>query len=31
MNVVRRTCGYLGEHFWNEGKTIEIKNRVVHL
>ena len=31
INVVRRTCGYLGEHFWNEGKTIEIKNRVVHL
>ena len=31
MNVVRRTCGYLGEHFWNEGKTIEIKNRVTHL
>ena len=31
MNVVRRTCGYLGEHYWNEGKTKEIKNRVVHL
>ena len=31
MNVVRRTCGYLGENFWNEGKTREIKERVVHL
>lgn len=31
MNVVRRTCGYLGEHFWNKGKTQEIKNRVLHL
>ncbi len=31
MNVTRRTCGYLGENFWNEGKTQEIKNRVVHL
>ena len=31
MNVVRRTCGYLGENFWNEGKTKEIKDRVVHL
>ena len=31
MNVVRRTCGYLGEHYWNEGKTKEIKNRVTHL
>lgn len=31
MNVTRRTCGYLGENFWNEGKTIEIKNRVLHL
>ena len=31
MNVVRRTCGYLGENFWNEGRTAEIKNRYVHL
>lgn len=31
MTVVRRTCGYLGENFWNEGKTKEIKQRVMHL
>lgn len=31
MNVVRRTCGYLGENFWNDGKTHEIKQRVLHL
>ena len=31
MNVTRRTCGYLGENFWNEGKTKEIKARVLHL
>ena len=31
MNVTRRTCGYLGENFWNEGKTREIKSRVLHL
>lgn len=31
MNVTRRTCGYLGENFWNKGKTQEIKNRVLHL
>lgn len=31
MNVVRRTCGYLGEKFWNAGKTKEIKARVTHL
>ncbi len=31
MNVVRRTCGYLGENFWNTGKTKEIKSRVLHL
>jgi ribonucleoside-triphosphate reductase len=31
MNVTRRTCGYLGENFWNEGKTKEIKSRVMHL
>lgn len=31
MSVVRRTCGYLGENYWNEGKTKEIKSRVLHL
>lgn len=31
MNVTRRTCGYLGENFWNEGKTKEISQRVTHL
>lgn len=31
MNVVRRTCGYLGENFWNVGKTKEIRSRVIHL
>ena len=31
MTVVRRTCGYLGENFWNAGKTKEIKQRVMHL
>lgn len=31
MNVTRRTCGYLGENFWNAGKTKEIKSRVLHL
>lgn len=31
MNVTRRTCGYLGENFWNAGKTREIKSRVTHL
>lgn len=31
MNVTRRTCGYLGENFWNTGKTKEIKERVLHL
>ena len=31
MNVVRRTCGYLGDNFFNKGKTQEIKNRVIHL
>lgn len=31
LNVTRRTCGYLGENFWNTGKTSEIKNRVLHL
>ena len=31
MNVTRRTCGYLGENYWNVGKTKEIKARVLHL
>jgi anaerobic ribonucleoside-triphosphate reductase len=31
MNVIRRTCGYLGENYWNEGKTREIRKRVLHL
>lgn len=31
MNVARRTCGYIGSHFWNAGRTEEIKDRVVHL
>ena len=31
MNITRRTCGYLGEHYWNEGKTKEISQRVTHL
>lgn len=31
MNVVRRTCGYLGSNFWNNGKTKEIKARVLHV
>ena len=31
MNVTRRTCGYLGENFWNVGKTKEINARVMHL
>lgn len=31
MNVTRRTCGYLGENFWNEGRTKEIKDRVLHI
>ena len=31
MTVVRRTCGYLGENFWNTGKTKEIKSRVLNL
>ena len=31
MNVVRRTCGYIGENFWNVGKTKEIKDRVLHV
>ena len=31
MNVVRRTCGYLGSQFWNQGRTQEIKERVLHV
>lgn len=31
MNVVRRTCGYCGSNFWNQGRTEEIKDRYVHL
>ena len=31
MNVARRTCGYLGTQFWNQGRTQEIKERVLHL
>lgn len=31
MNVTRRTCGYLGENFWNQGRTQEIYDRVLHL
>lgn len=31
MNVARRTCGYIGSHFWNYGRTQEIKARYVHL
>jgi ribonucleoside-triphosphate reductase len=31
MNVVRRTCGYLGSNFWNKGRTNEISDRYVHL
>ena len=31
MNVARRTCGYIGTNFWNQGRTQEIKERVLHL
>ena len=31
MNVTRRTCGYLGSNFWNQGRTEEIRDRYVHL
>jgi len=31
MNVARRTCGYIGTQFWNQGRTEEIKERVLHL
>lgn len=31
MQVMRRTCGYIGTNFWNKGRTAEIKDRVIHL
>ena len=31
LNVARRTCGYIGTQFWNQGRTEEIKDRVLHL
>jgi ribonucleoside-triphosphate reductase len=31
MNVARRTCGYIGSQYWNQGRTQEIKERVLHL
>ena len=31
MNVARRTCGYIGSNYWNQGRTQEIKDRVIHL
>ena len=31
MNVARRTCGYIGSNFWNQGRTQEIKERVLHV
>ena len=31
LNVGRRTCGYIGSNFWNQGRTQEIKDRVIHL
>ena len=31
MSVARRTCGYIGTQFWNQGRTAEIKDRVVHV
>lgn len=31
LNVARRTCGYIGSQFWNQGRTQEIKDRVLHL
>ena len=31
LNVARRTCGYIGSHFWNKGRTQEIKERVLHI
>ena len=31
MNVARRTCGYIGTQYWNQGRTQEIRERVLHL
>lgn len=31
LNVTRRTCGYIGTQFWNQGRTEEIRDRVLHL
>ena len=31
LHVTRRTCGYLGSNFWNHGRTMEIKDRVLHV
>ena len=31
LNAARRTCGYIGTQFWNQGRTQEIKDRVLHL
>ena len=31
MNVARRTCGYIGTNYWNQGRTEEIRDRFVHL
>ena len=31
MSVARRTCGYIGTNFWNQGRTQEIKERVLHI
>ena len=31
MNVARRTCGYIGSQYWNQGRTQEIKERVLHV
>jgi ribonucleoside-triphosphate reductase len=31
MNIARRTCGYIGTQYWNQGRTSEIKDRVLHL
>jgi len=31
LNIARRTCGYIGSQFWNQGRTQEIKDRVLHL
>ena len=31
LHIVRRTCGYIGEQAWNEGKTKEIGQRVLHI